>query len=120
MFPLMYLPSFVSIRATDIYRGIIAQRIMWESNYHLYFGTASVYQERNFHNYMKDFELEIPVYLNIKKMAEILLNLSFNSHDPLINLVKTYERLRVEKIIPKEEMNLVKAWTKDCEKLLSQ
>ena len=46
-FPYLYLPATTSFRFTDILRGYIAQRLLWEQNLHLGFTGATVYQERN-------------------------------------------------------------------------
>ena len=113
VFPLMYLPSFVSIRATDIYRGYIAQRLLWEKNLYLAFLSPTVYQERNIHDYLKDFELEIPVYLNVKRIVEVLSSIKFKSNDYYKMLIYTYEELNRFGIIPDTEIELLKLWIGD-------
>jgi hypothetical protein len=63
-FPLLYLPSFVTFRFTDILRGLVAQPLLWSADLRLGFGQATVRQERNPHDYLKDFESEIPMFLH--------------------------------------------------------
>ena len=67
LFPLLFLPSFVTFRFTDILRGIIAQPILWQHDYRLGFTEATVVQKRNEHDYFKDFESEVPMYLHTEK-----------------------------------------------------
>lgn len=80
LFPLLYLPTHVTFRFTDILRGLIAQPIMWLYNYHLGFTSATVIQKRNQHDYMKDFISEIPMYEHCGKIVDIVSkNISVNN-----------------------------------------
>ena len=56
LFPLLYLPAYVTFRFTDILRGLIAQPIMWLYDYHLGYSGATVTQKRNAHDYFEDFQ----------------------------------------------------------------
>jgi len=67
-FPLLYLPSYCSFRMTDIWRSFVAIRCLWELGEGVVFHNASVYQRRNEHDLLKDFEDEIPGYLNNEKV----------------------------------------------------
>ena len=49
-YPLLYLPSFVSFRMTDIWRSFIAQICLYKLGKYLAFKEATVYQERNEHS----------------------------------------------------------------------
>lgn len=117
VFPLMYLPAFVTMRATDIIRGLIAQPIMWASGIYLGVGKATVYQNRNYHDYMKDFVDEIPVYLNSK----VIVSKVVDSVSPNIgiedNLLKCYEVLARDNIISTLEIDLLRLWINDVQKL---
>jgi hypothetical protein len=64
-FPLMYLPcSCKHSECTDIWRSFIGQRCLWEIGEGVTFHSPSeVYQDRNEHDLLKDFEDEIPGYL---------------------------------------------------------
>lgn len=61
-FPLLYLPSFVNFRFTDILRGLIGQVILWEHGARLGFFEATVFQDRNEHDFFKDFLDEEPCF----------------------------------------------------------
>ena len=72
IFPLMYLPITCSFRMTDIWRSFIVQRILRDTELNLVFVGAEVFQDRNPHNLLKDFEDEIEGYLGNEKLRQIL------------------------------------------------
>jgi hypothetical protein len=115
LFPLLYLPSTVTFRFTDILRGYVAQPIMWLYNYSLGFTQAIVKQERNPHDYMKDFESEIPCYLRGENVIEIISKKISSSHSIYDNLVIAYEELHINGIVEKNEIVLVKSWINDLQ-----
>lgn len=114
-YPLLYLPSYCSFRMTDIWRSFIAQRIAWENNWDILFYSPTVWQERNEHNLLKDFEDEISGYLNNNKIAQELdkLSLKAGSQHMGDNLIKCYTRMIELNLVGKEELPLVEAWIKD-------
>lgn len=117
-FPLMYLPHTVSFRMTDIFRSFIAQRCLWEINEGVVFHSPSeVFQDRNPHDLLKDFEDEIQGYLNSDRIADILgtTKLKPGQKNMCDNLLTCYEVLTEEKIFKPEEISSVKAWIKDYE-----
>jgi hypothetical protein len=111
-FPLLYLPSYCSFRMTDIWRSLIAQRCLWELDANLVFHSPTVFQERNAHSILKDFEQEIPGYLENDKIMNLLQVINFTSKDVKENLILCYKKLIQEGIIPKEELKIVKMWVK--------
>jgi hypothetical protein len=114
-YPLMYLPSFVSFRMTDIWRSFVAQRCLWAMGHGLVFHGPEMFQERNPHNLLRDFEQEIPGYLGNNKIREILegLVLSDKPGDAGANLQRCYEALTAGGFVPDKEMALVEAWLAD-------
>jgi len=117
LFSLLYLPSFVSFRFTDILRGLVAQPIMWQIGYKLGFLKATVVQERNQHNYLIDFESEIPFYLFSEKIVKLVTSCINPDNSISENLTKSYEILSENKIVTKKELSLLAAWLKDLEAL---
>jgi hypothetical protein len=113
-FMLMYLPAYCSFRMTDIWRSFVAQRIAWENNWNILFYSPTVWQERNEHNLLKDFEEEIPGYLNNHKIVNELQNLQLKSGVANIpdNLLKCYDKLIAMQLVDGNEMNLLKEWIK--------
>ncbi len=118
-FPLLYLPSFCSFRMTDIWRSFVAQRICWENDWYLLFDEATVWQERNTHNLLRDFEDEIPGYLNNAKICKTLgeLKLKKGKENIFENLIACYHSLIEIKVVGAEEMPLLRAWIADLKKL---
>ena len=114
-FPLLYLPSYCSFRMTDIWRSFVAQRIAWENNWHILFEEATVWQERNEHNLLRDFEDEIPGYLNNAKIATTLEKLELKKGTAHLgdNLITCYKALIDNNVIGAQEMPLLEAWISD-------
>lgn len=115
LFPLLYLPASVTFRFTDILRGLVAQPIMWAAGYHLGFTTANVVQERNAHDYLHDFESEIPVYLH----ADVIPGLVGAAIRPGVsvggNLLAAYEALHQAGLVDTDEPARVEAWLEDLD-----
>jgi hypothetical protein len=114
-YPLMYLPGFVSFRMTDIWRSFIATRCLHAAGKTIVFGPATMLQERNDHNLLKDFEQEIPGYLLNDKIVNLLEKLTLSPTNMRENLLASYEALVAAKFIPPEELILVNLWVKELE-----
>lgn len=118
-YPLMYLPSFVSFRMTDIWRSFVAQRCLWALGYGVVFHGPEMLQDRNQHNLLRDFEQEVPGYLANDRIREVLEQVSLSpvANEVSNNLHRCYEALVNQSIIPAEEMILVEHWLKDLVRL---
>ena len=118
-FPLMYLPSYCTMRATDIWRSFIALRIIKNYNWSLVFLKSTVIQKRNIHNFMDDFNQEYPVYKDTLRFNEVLnyTKLSNKPEDMLINIFKCYKALVKNRILEKKELNLLSKWLFDINKI---
>ncbi len=116
-YSLLYLPAYCSFRMTDIWRSFVAQRIAQENDWAVLFDGATMRQERNVHNLMRDFEDEVPGYLNNKKIVDELaaLNLKAGAVNIADNLRICYEKLVGISVISGEELSLVDAWLADIE-----
>ncbi len=117
LFALMYLPTYVTFRFTDILRGLIVQPIMWLYDYQLGFTEATVVQKRNPHDYMKDFISEIPMYQYCEEVIELVENSISKSKSIESNLYNSYESLLSRNIICKKELETLESWLKDLEKI---
>jgi hypothetical protein len=113
LFPLLYMPAHVTFRFTDILRGLVAQPILWAAGFRLGFTRATVVQERNPHDYLKDFQSEIPCYLHAVAVTEAVKSVI----DPTLaisdNLHRAYRELVRVGIVPDRELPLLDAWLKD-------
>jgi hypothetical protein len=116
-YPLLYLPSFVSFRMTDIWRSFVAQRCLWALGHDVVFHGAEVFQDRNPHNLLRDFEQEIPGYLGNDKFRAVLeaLNLPAGPARVADNLHRCYEALVGATLVPAKEMQLLECWLTDIQ-----
>ncbi len=119
-FPLMYLPSWCNFRMTDIWRSFIAQRVAWTNGWRLLFHDATVYQRRNEHDLLKDFEDEMPGYLNSGKICGELQELELKAGTSHIfeNMEHCYRVFIKHGLIDERELFLLEAWTSDCAGIL--
>ena len=117
---LLYLPATVTMRMTDIWRGFIAQICLYAMHQSWSYHAPTVDQIRNQHDLVDDLRLEIPGYLDNKKIMDCLsrLPLSENADDIATNLRACYTALIDEGVIDKAEMELLDAWISDCQNLL--
>lgn len=118
LFSLLYLPTTVTFRYTDILRGLVAQPIMWAKGYSLGFTEATVYQERNPHNYFNDFKSEIPMYLTCESVLDIVRSNTNKNLSVEDNLFNAYIKLRDNKIVTDNELICLENWLADISKLV--
>jgi hypothetical protein len=110
VFPLLYLPSTVTFRFTDILRGLVAQPILWAAGYHLGFAGATVLQKRNPHDYLKDFESEIPCYLSVEESVQIAKCAVSTGKSIPENLMLVYRALAAKSIVSEKELEILICW----------
>jgi hypothetical protein len=115
-FTLLYLPSSVSFRFTDILRGLIGQVILWDHGCRLGFFEATVFQDRNIHNYFDDFKDEIPVFLNSRNVIDIAQGAIVSGQSMQEQLREIYRALVKEEIVGPTEIKLVDLWLKELRK----
>ena len=114
-FPLLYLPAHCSFRMTDIWRSFVAQRVAWTCGWNVLFHEPTVWQERNDHNLLRDFEDEVPGYLMNAKIGTALgaLELEEGVEHLTDNLRRCYEALIVLGVVGAAELGLLDAWLED-------
>lgn len=112
LFPLMYLPSFCSFRMVDIWRSFVTGAVLAANDEPLVFHNANVWQERNEHNLLRDFEAEVSGYLQNALIMEHLKSLDLpRGFDALGDAMRIcYQKLVAEGIFPEKELDLVDAW----------
>lgn len=120
-FPLLYLPAHCSFRMTDIWRSFVAQRIAWANGWSILFREATVVQDRNDHNLMRDFEDEISGYLGNARIAELLTGLDLAPGvENIPDAMRTCYRVLVDEgFVGDEEIALLDAWLDDLASLRS-
>lgn len=119
VFMLLYLPSYCNFRMTDIWRSFIAHRILQENNQFILFHEPTVYQERNEHDLIADFEDEMPGYIHNWNIVEKLKSLDIKSGIESFpeNLITCYSMLIEMGLIGKDEIGLLELWIKDVQGL---
>jgi len=85
-FPLLFLPVGVTDRVTDILRGYISLACLKKKGSTLKVASPVVYQHRNVHNLLKDFEQEADLYLHAENWARALMHIDGNN---MIELFKS-------------------------------
>ena len=115
-YPLLYLPAYCSFRMTDIWRSFVAQRIAWTCGWHILFREATVRQDRNEHDLMRDFAEEIPGYLHNRAIAAMLEALPLMEGEAAIsaNMRRCYRAIVDAGHVGAEELPLLDAWLDDC------
>ena len=78
-------------------------------------GSPTVVQDRNDHSLIRDFQDEVPGYLNNRAMAEELERLSLKPGPEHMgnNLLACYEALVRREWVGAQELPLVEAWIND-------
>lgn len=114
-FKLMYLPCYCSFRMTDIWRSFVAQIICHINDWPVLFGEPTMTQNRNVHDLLRDFEQEVPGYLNNNKICEAVAALPLKSGVDNIdaNLRMCYDRLVGMSLVGQAELKLLDIWLQD-------
>jgi len=118
-YPLLYLPSYVSFRMTDIWRSFVAQRCLWELELGVVFHGPEMFQDRNAHDLLRDFEQEVPGYLGNGRLCEVLEGtpLRLGGSQVGLNLHRCYLALISAGFVPAAELALIEAWLGDLERM---
>ncbi|NVM63721.1 hypothetical protein FHW88_002010 [Mucilaginibacter sp. SG538B] len=117
LFALLYLPTYVTFRFTDILRGLVAQPVMWLYGYQLGFINATVVQKRNLHNYMDDFTSEIPMYQHCNKIVDLVTTVISADNTVEVNLLNAYKALLENNIVCEKEIITLESWLADITSL---
>jgi hypothetical protein len=114
LFPLLYLPSLVTFRFTDILRGLVAQPIMWQFGYLLGFVAPNITQHRNEHDLMEDFRQELPMYEYGPSVVELVTPAIAGTGSIGEALRRAYEVLVAHGVVPERELEGVELWLEIC------
>ena len=116
--PLLYLPSTVPWRVSDIWRGLIAQRYFAISNLRTQFRGGLGYQERNEHDLLKDFVDELEVHLSTHLILEILESIDTADKSEFMRAV--YSALLTRGLVLEEEIIRLEDWLGDTSTILNK
>lgn len=114
--PLMYLPAHCSFRMTDIWRSFVAQRVLHARGRGVLFHGPTVWQERNEHDLMRDFQEETVGYLHNAAIRETLEATPLPASMGVRTQVETcYQQMIRNGWIGADEELLLQAWFNDLE-----
>jgi hypothetical protein len=104
-FELMLLPVTVHGRVSDIWRGYVAQAV--SSNCRLVFSSPWATQKRNAHNYLADFDSELPLYTQASELVWYLEDQAYP------NVSEAMHDMFEHDIVKKDDVLLAHAWSSD-------
>jgi len=113
----LLLPTTVNFRVTDIWRGYWAQRMLWDIGGALAFLAPTVKQIRNAHNYLHDFEDEIPMYLATNTYIKLLLDFEkpLESETLFKRIMNLANRIEAAGLWKKHDVVVLEAWLQDLQ-----
>ena len=110
-FELMLLPVTVHGRVSDIWRGYIAQTVSIGCN--LVFSSPWVTQKRNSHNYLADFDSELPLYTQASALVQYLERQTYS------NVSSAMQDIYEHGIVDKGDVILARAWESDVQRAMA-
>lgn len=109
-FQYLFLPAYVPSRVTDIWRSYIAQHFLHQKNQGVLFCSPSVFQERNQHNLLDDFNQEIQLYTKTNHLIQSLQEYSGD-------FAGFMKYLSSHNFFDERDVALFDAWLKDLKSL---
>jgi hypothetical protein len=111
---LLLLPCSVSFRYCDILKSIIANIILRKKNKNIAFISPNVYQLRNEHDLIKDFQSEYSMYINNENILDFISNGidTIDLHNDKALLKTIYNNLFEKKIITELDIQICEEWLK--------
>ena len=93
------------------------QRLLWDAGYRIGFSTPWVTQYRNVHNYLADFNSELPLYQQAGALVDALLAWSPESGSVPGRLEELYILMYEMGIVGSEDVRLAQSWLQDLVRL---
>lgn len=109
----LWLPVTVHGRVSDIWRGYIWQRLLWEVGLHAGFASPWVVQHRNPHTYLADFESENDLYQKAGELVRWLTRWRHASTNLTLAALQLTVDLYEHGILEEADVLLHVAWMQD-------
>lgn len=109
-FPLLYLPFTAPFRMTDIWRSFVFQIMRSEFECDLGFAGSIVWQDRNEHDFLADFEDEILGYLHNEQILALRKD-DFDGHS--FDISQIYSKLGHMGLVGADEVKFYEAWSNE-------
>ena len=106
----LLLPITVHGRVSDIWRGYIMQRLMWDADVSLAFSSPLVTQIRNPHNPLKDMAAEWPLYMKSHQLVTFLTQWTSKLLSMQGRIEELYIELYERDFIELKDVLLVQQW----------
>ena len=100
-------------RVTDIWRAYFAQRLLWDIGEQIAFAPPWVTQFRNAHNYLSDFNSELPLYQQSSALVEALRRWKPSAPSLAGRLEQLYVFMYEIGVIEASDVSLAQAWIAD-------
>ena len=113
----LLIPLSCSYRATDIWRGFWAQRLLWEMNCRLCFTSPIAYQLRNEHNFLEDFKQELSIYLQAESLIKELNNWKPKEKELPKKIIELTKFMVEKDFLTDLDNKFVEAWIEDLKNL---
>ena len=113
----MLLPSTVHGRVSDIWRGYMAQRLMWNLNLTIAFSAPWVAQYRNVHTALADLAAEQPLYRQSGELISALRRWTPTTSTLPGQIEELYIHLFELDILEERDVLLAQAWLHDLLRL---
>lgn len=107
------IPVSAAFRVSDIWRGYWVQRLLWDIGGNLSFTQAAVVQERNIHDFLKDYQDELDLYSHAGTLIKFLRQ--WNSESPNLGdrILDLHQALIANNFFGTKELDFMKAWLED-------
>ena len=116
--PLLYLPSTVPWRVSDIWRGLIAQRYFSIAGLKTQFRGGLGFQNRNEHDLLQDFVDEFVVHKSSRLLIEILEAIEIQELTKFMRAV--YSSMLDRNIVTRDEISRLESWLEDTSSILNR
>ena len=118
IFPSLALPTTVTSRVCDIWRGYIMQRYGWIYGGSVVYVKSNIYYKGDPYNTTSMFEEEKALFLEIDNLLESLNStISQEIQHPQIFLIKLIEILVKKNLLGKNDLEMYKAFIIDLESI---
>lgn len=110
----LLLPSSVDGRVSDIWRGYLASRLLWETEFRVAFASSEVVQDRNPHSYLSDFRKEAQLYNQTDDVLSALGDFRRRDGEPLSVAYLRLVEIFVDKgFLSSPDRELAQVWLDD-------
>ncbi len=109
----LYLPVTTTFRVCDIWRSYWVQRLLWDIDGQLMFGTSTIKQIRNSHSYLKDMQEEEQLYHQSGLFVRFLSSWSSSLPTLAQRIIQLANDIAKAGFWKTKEINIINAWIND-------